>query len=135
MRILLLTHSFNSLCQRLFVELEAAGHEVSVEFDINDAVTEEAAALFKPDCLVAPFLKRAIPESVWRSLPCFIVHPGIPGDRGPSALDWAILKDVPSWGVTVLQAESGDGCGAGLGVRGISDARGHQIEPLPQRSD
>ena len=106
MRILLLTHSFNSLCQRLFVELEAAGHEVSVEFDINDAVTEEAVALFKPDCLVAPFLKRAIPESVWRSLPCFIVHPGIPGDRGPSALDWAILKGLSRWGVTVLQAEA-----------------------------
>ena len=105
MRILLLTHSFNSLCQRLFVELEAAGHEVSVEFDINDAVTEEAVALFEPDCLIAPFLKRAIPESVWRLLPCFIVHPGVPGDRGPSALDWAILKSVPSWGVTVLQAE------------------------------
>jgi putative two-component system hydrogenase maturation factor HypX/HoxX len=105
MRILLLTHSFNSLCQRLFVELEAAGHELSVEFDINGAVTEEAVQQFKPDCLVAPFLKRAIPESVWRLLPCFIVHPGVPGDRGPSALDWAILQDVPRWGVTVLQAE------------------------------
>jgi putative two-component system hydrogenase maturation factor HypX/HoxX len=105
MRVLLLTHSFNSLCQRLFVELEAAGHEVSVEFDINDAVTEEAVALFRPDCLIAPFLKRAIPETVWRKLPCFIVHPGVPGDRGPSALDWAVLDGVQSWGVTVLQAE------------------------------
>ncbi len=105
MRILLLTHSFNSLSQRLFVELEAAGHEVSVEFDINDGVTEEAVQLFKPDCLVAPFLKRAIPETVWRRLPCFIVHPGVKGDRGPSAIDWAILKGVPRWGVTVLQAE------------------------------
>ncbi len=105
MRILLLTHSFNSLAQRIFVELEAAGHEVSVEFDINDAVTEEAVSLFRPDCLVAPFLKRAIPEAVWRRLPCFIVHPGVKGDRGPSALDWAILNRVPRWGVTVLQAE------------------------------
>ncbi len=105
MRILLLTHSFNSLSQRLFVELEAAGHEVSVEFDINDAVTEEAVSLFKPDCLIAPFLKRAIPEAVWSKLPCFIVHPGVVGDRGPSALDWAILQDVQRWGVTVLQAE------------------------------
>ena len=69
MRVLLLTHSFNSLCQRLFVELEAAGHEVSVEFDISDAVTQEAVALFRPDCLVAPFLKRAIPEEVWGALP------------------------------------------------------------------
>ena len=105
MRVLLLTHSFNSLCQRLFVELEAAGHEVSVEFDISDAVTQEAVALFRPDCLVAPFLKRAIPEEVWSALPCLIVHPGVEGDRGPSALDWAILKGVRRWGVTVLQAE------------------------------
>src|SRR5208282_6371018 len=100
MRILLLTHTFNSLSQRLFVELEAAGHEVSVEFDVNDAVTHEAVDLFRPDCLVAPFLKRAIPETVWRRLPCFVVHPGVPGDRGPSALDWAILKAIPQWGVT-----------------------------------
>jgi putative two-component system hydrogenase maturation factor HypX/HoxX len=105
MRVLLLTHSFNSLCQRLLVELEEAGHEVSVEFDINDAVTLEAVALFRPDCLVAPFLKRPIPDTVWREVPCFIVHPGVRGDRGPSALDWAILKGVPRWGVTVLQAE------------------------------
>ncbi len=105
MRILLLTHSFNSLCQRLFVELEAAGHEVSVEFDINSAVTQEAIALFRPDGMVAPFLKRPIPDTVWQQVPCFIVHPGVRGDRGPSALDWAILKGVSRWGVTVLEAE------------------------------
>jgi putative two-component system protein, hydrogenase maturation factor HypX/HoxX len=106
MRVLLLTHGFNCLSQRLFVELEARGHEISVEFDINDGVTEEATRLFKPDVLIAPFLKRAIPESVWRALPCFIVHPGVPGDRGPSALDWAILENALRWGVTVLQAEA-----------------------------
>ena len=42
MRILLLTHSFNSLAQRLHVELTGLGHLVSVEFDINVAVTREA---------------------------------------------------------------------------------------------
>lgn len=106
MRILFLTHSFNSLSQRLFVELTARGHEVSVEFDINDAVTDEAVTLFRPDVVVAPFLKRAIPESVWRRVPCFIAHPGPMGDRGPSALDWAILEGTREWGVTVLQAEA-----------------------------
>ncbi len=105
MRILLLTHGFNSLSQRLFIELNEANHEVSVEFDINGAVTEEAISMFRPDCLVAPFLKRAIPESIWRRLPCFVVHPGVKGDRGPSALDWAILNGARHWGVTVLQAE------------------------------
>ncbi len=106
MRILLLTRSFNSLTQRLYVELATRGHEVSVEFDIADSVTEEAVALFRPDLVVAPFLKRAIPESVWRAHLCLIVHPGIVGDRGPSALDWAIQDGEAEWGVTVLQAEA-----------------------------
>ncbi|AAP85774.1 HoxX (plasmid) [Cupriavidus necator H16] len=104
MRILLLTHSFNSLTQRLFVELRQRGHLVSVEFDIADSVTEEAVALFAPDLVIAPFLKRAIPERIWSRLVCLVVHPGIVGDRGPSALDWAIVRDERSWGVTVLQA-------------------------------
>jgi len=104
-RILLLTHAFNSLAQRLFVALGELGHEISVEFDINDRVTEEAVALFRPDVVVAPFLKRAIPESVWRGTVCLIVHPGIRGDRGPSSLDWAILDGEAEWGVTVLQAD------------------------------
>ncbi|QWG24790.1 hydrogenase maturation protein [Bradyrhizobium sediminis] len=106
MRILLLTHAFNSLAQRLFVELRERGHDVTVELDINDAVTREAVELAGPDLVIAPFLKRAIAESVWRRVPCFIVHPGIRGDRGPSSLDWAILDPETSWGVTVLQAEA-----------------------------
>jgi len=105
MRILLLTHVFNSLTQRLGAELRQRGHLVSVEFDINDAVTEEAAVLFAPDLIVAPYLRRAIPESVWSRYLCLIVHPGVVGDRGPSALDWAILQQQTEWGVTVLQAE------------------------------
>ena len=106
MRILFLTHSFNSLTQRLFCELTARGHEVSVEFDIADAVSEEAVALFRPDLVVAPFLKRAIPESIWSRVTCLVVHPGVPGDRGPSALDWALQEGAATWGVTVLQAEA-----------------------------
>jgi len=104
LKLLLLTHAFNSLAQRLFVELRADGHAVSVELDIADAVTEEAVALWQPDVVIAPFLKRRIPESVWSTRLCLVVHPGPPGDRGPSALDWAVLGDEPAWGVTVLQA-------------------------------
>lgn len=104
MKILFLTHAFNGLAQRLFVELADQGHEVAIEFDVNDEVTAQAVALAKPDIVVAPFLKRAIPESVWRAVPCLVVHPGPPGDRGPSALDWAILEGETEWGVTVLQA-------------------------------
>lgn len=104
MKILFLTHSFNSLAQRLYIELARRGHEVSIEFDINDAVTVQAVELYRPQLIVAPFFKRAIPEAVWRNHVCFVVHPGIVGDRGPSALDWAIMRGVSEWGVTVLQA-------------------------------
>jgi putative two-component system hydrogenase maturation factor HypX/HoxX len=106
MRILLLTHAFNSLTQRLGAELETRGHQISIEFDIADSVTEEAVALFKPELIVAPYLRRAIPESIWSRHVCLVVHPGIVGDRGPSALDWALQNGEVEWGVTVLQAEA-----------------------------
>ncbi|MBD3649503.1 MAG: hydrogenase maturation protein [Pseudomonadales bacterium] len=104
MRILLLTHAFNSLTQRLHVELREKGYRVAVEFDINDENNREAIRLFRPNLIIAPFLKRRIPDDIWQSHPCFVIHPGIPGDRGPSALDHAILDDRRFWGVTVLQA-------------------------------
>lgn len=105
MRILLLTHSFNSLTQRLHIELTRASHELAVELDINDATSLKAAELFQPDLIIAPFLKRLIPERIWSHYLCFIVHPGIPGDGGPSSLDWAILNNEQDWGVTVLEAD------------------------------
>jgi putative two-component system hydrogenase maturation factor HypX/HoxX len=104
MRILVLAHAFNRLTQRLFVELCAAGHEVALELDIADAVTEEAVALFDPQLLIAPYLKRRIPEAVWSRRMCWVIHPGIPGDRGPAALDRAILRGEADWGVSVIQA-------------------------------
>lgn len=112
MRILFITHAFNGLSQRLFIELTALGHEVSIELDINDQVTAEAVELFRPHLILAPYLRRAIPESIWRKYVCLIVHPGVVGDRGPSALDWAILNAEKSWGVTVLQAEAEMDAGA-----------------------
>jgi len=106
MRILLLTHAFNSLSQRLYVELARDGHELSVELDIHDRVTLDAVELFRPEVILAPFLKRAIPPALWQRHLCLIVHPGPQGDRGPAALDWAILRDASCWGVTVLQADA-----------------------------
>jgi putative two-component system hydrogenase maturation factor HypX/HoxX len=106
MRILLLAHSFNSLSQRLWVELTDWGHEVSLELDVNDSVTSDAVRRWAPDLVVAPFLKRAIPREVWCAVRCLVVHPGVVGDRGPSALDWAILNGERRWGVTILQADA-----------------------------
>jgi len=104
MKILLLTHAYNCLCQRLHIELSQLGHDVSIEFDINDDVCINAVDRFKPELIIAPFLKRAIPAQVWQHHLCWIVHPGIIGDRGPSSLDWAIINQEKSWGVTLLQA-------------------------------
>jgi len=104
MKILLLTHAYNCLCQRLHIELRQLGHDVSIEFDINDQVCIDAVDRFAPDIIIAPFLKRAIPDQVWQNHLCWIVHPGIVGDRGPSSLDWAIINQEKTWGVTLLQA-------------------------------
>ncbi len=104
MKILLLTHSFNSLTQRVFVELRESGYDLSVELDINDETTMEAIQLFKPDLILGTYLKRKIPKEVWSNTPCLIVHPGKAGDRGPSSLDWAILKNENRGGVTLLKA-------------------------------
>ncbi len=106
MRILLLIHAFNSLSQRAHVELRRAGHEVSVEFFTNDDLAREAVALWRPDLILCPYLKRAVPADIWRATRTLIVHPGPPGDRGPAALDWAILRGAREWGGTVLEARA-----------------------------
>ncbi|WP_276527079.1 formyltransferase family protein, partial [Fischerella thermalis] len=104
MKILLLATAYNSLTQRTHLELAYLGHEVSIELALNDEVMVEAVELYKPDLIIAPFLKTAIPEKIWRNHTCIIIHPGIKGDRGPSSLDWAIMTDAQEWGVTALQA-------------------------------
>lgn len=104
MRILLLTHSFNRLAQSLYVALARCGHSLAVELDIDDSITIESVSLFAPELVIAPYMKRRIPEAVWSRCPCLIVHPGIPGDGGASALDWAMLDNQKTWGVTVFQA-------------------------------
>jgi putative two-component system hydrogenase maturation factor HypX/HoxX len=104
MRILLFCSAFNSLTQRVFVELEDAGHDVGASVVTDGDQMRAAVAQCSPELVIAPYLKTAIPQDVWRSRPCLIVHPGIRGDRGPSSLDWAILRGLPSWGVTILQA-------------------------------
>ena len=106
MRILLLATSFNALTQRIHVELAERGHELSVELDVNDNCVTEAVHLFRPDLVIAPFLRRAIPEAVWRNVRCLIVHPGPAGDRGPAALDWAILEGHATWGTTLIEANA-----------------------------
>jgi putative two-component system protein, hydrogenase maturation factor HypX/HoxX len=103
-RILLLASAFNSLTQRIFVELDDLGHDVGCSVVADGDQMRTAVDAFSPELVVAPYLKTAIPDDVWRVRTCLIIHPGVRGDRGPSSLDWAILRGLPQWGVTVLQA-------------------------------
>ena len=56
MRILLLTHSFNSLAQRVYCELVELGHELSIEFDIGDA--HDGVVAHAPDQFGKNFRRR-----------------------------------------------------------------------------
>ncbi|MHA6624716.1 hydrogenase maturation protein [Pseudonocardia sichuanensis] len=104
MRILLLCSSFNGLTQRIWTDLRADGHDVTMQPADSDAAMRAAVAATDPDVVLCPFLKERVPDDVWRSRPTVIIHPGPEGDRGPSSLDWAIRDAEPEWGVTAIGA-------------------------------
>ena len=106
MRILLISSAYNGLTQRVHVELADRGHEVSVELALSVDVMREAVSRFDPELVIAPMLTTAIPADIWSARPCFVIHPGPRGDRGPSSLDWAIMDGAERWGVTILQANA-----------------------------
>jgi len=125
MKILFLCTAHNSLSQRLHLALSQS-HDVTVEYAISDEVMIEAVALSKPDLVICPFLTSFVPKLIYENVCCLIVHPGPPGDAGPSSLEWLLLGDDGTieqpakflkhidegahfegrshWGVTVLQA-------------------------------
>lgn len=104
MRILLISSSYNGLCQRVHVQLDYQSHDISVTLALSAEDIRSAVSLFQPDLIICPFLKEKIPEDVYSKHHCIIVHPGIRGDRGPSSLDWALMENEDEWGVTALQA-------------------------------
>jgi putative two-component system hydrogenase maturation factor HypX/HoxX len=112
MRILFLVSAHNSLSQRAWIALTELGHDVEVAVVDSGAAMEDAVAAHRPDLVVCPMLKKLIPESVWSTHRCLVVHPGPPGDRGPSSLDWAIERGEREWGVTVLEADGDYDAGA-----------------------
>jgi putative two-component system protein, hydrogenase maturation factor HypX/HoxX len=105
MRILLISSSYNGLCQRAHVELDNLGHDISIALALSAEEVRNAVDLFQPDLIICPFLKEKIPDNVYKTHLCIILHPGIKGDRGPSSLDWAITNGETEWGATALQAD------------------------------
>ncbi|MGY1399110.1 enoyl-CoA hydratase-related protein [Streptomyces sp. SS10] len=125
MDIMLVASAFNSLSQRVFAELSDRGHRVDVVLASHGADAVRAAVSeSRPELIIAPMLKTALPDEVWREHTCLIVHPGPPGDRGPSALDWAIAEDASHWGVTVLEA------GAAMDAGDVWAAESFAVPPV-----
>ncbi|MFD4912323.1 hydrogenase maturation protein [Streptomyces virginiae] len=106
MYVLLLASAFNSLTQRVHAELRDHGHRVAVELALPGSSLVDAVRGHRPDLVLAPMLRTAIPEEVWAAHTCLVVHPGPVGDRGPSSLDRAVQDGESRWGVTVLQANA-----------------------------
>ncbi|MCC3768426.1 hydrogenase maturation protein [Streptomyces sp. UNOC14_S4] len=104
MNVLLLADTLNSLTQRVYAELGDHGHRVAVERVPRGGDPAAVVARHSPDLILAPMLTAFLPREVWSAYPCLIVRPGPMGDRGPSALDWAVHEGAREWGVTVFQA-------------------------------
>ena len=100
-------NSHNSLSQRLWAELQGRGHTVTVCERPSAQTMVHMAAAIQPDFIICPFLTKRIPKELYKdtNVPCFVVHPGIVGDRGMFSIDWALHDDAKEWGVTVLQAD------------------------------
>jgi putative two-component system hydrogenase maturation factor HypX/HoxX len=105
------------------------GHELSVELDIHERVTCEAVDLFRPDVILAPFLKRAIPPSSGSAISVSSCIPGRPATAGPArwtgrfCAGWTLGRHRPAGG-------GGNRRGAGLGQCIVSDARRTQEQSV-----
>ena len=117
LRILFLVSAHNGLSQRAAIALRELGHQVAVAVVDSAAMMEAAVREHDPELIVCPFLKTMIPETIWRRHECLVIHPGPPGDRGPSSLDWAIELGMGEWGVTVLVANGEFDAGGALATR------------------
>lgn len=126
MKILFICTAHNSLSQRLSLALSSY-HNVTIELAISEEAMISAAALARPELIICPFLTTFVPKQIYETYLTLIIHPGPPGDAGPSSLDWVLMGDDGSiddpeqclshlktapceagrthWGVTVLQAD------------------------------
>ncbi|HBK70946.1 MAG TPA: hydrogenase maturation protein [Flavobacteriaceae bacterium] len=104
MKIQFITTAFNGMAQRLWIELDRLNYQVHVVIPISSEQLINETEKYKPKLIIAPFLTSKIPKEIYENYTCLIVHPGIKGDRGASSLDWAILRQEKTWGVTILEA-------------------------------
>lgn len=102
--ILVLSTAYNGLTQRVHTLLNDKGHEVDFRLAISPEKIAQTIATVKPDFTICPFLQQKIPDDVCKNHLCMVFHPGIPGDAGPNAIDWAMINKEKRWGGILLQA-------------------------------
>jgi len=68
MRILLISSSYNGLCQRAHVELDNLGHDISITLALSADDVRRAVALFQPNLILCPFLKEKIQRTCIKSI-------------------------------------------------------------------
>ena len=104
LRIMLLCSAFNGLTQRAWIELRAAGHEVTRAAGRRRRRGPGGGDGDRPRPGDLPVPARTRTRRGVDVTPHDRDPPGPKGDRGPSSLDWAIMDAEPVWGVTALQA-------------------------------
>ena len=67
--------AFSGLCQRVLRELILMGHQVDQHYGMDEPVLRQQLALFQPELIICPFLTHRIPDDIWQSHRCLIVHP------------------------------------------------------------
>lgn len=97
--ILLLSTTFNSLTQAVFVHLRDRGYRVSVLYAVDMGKIPDC----NPDMILCPFLKSYLPKEIFENYPTFVLHPGPRGDRGANAMEYAL--EAREWGVVWLKAD------------------------------
>ena len=105
-RILLLASLFNSLTQAVYTRLLDRGYTVAVAYAVTEEQMIAEVEAFAPDWILAPYLKKRIPEAIYDQYPTFVFHPGPRGDRGAYSLDHALARRVEQWGVVILRANA-----------------------------
>ena len=118
-KILLVSTSLNSLTTAVQMHLEEKEqYDLDVAAVSSGKDIKQAVEKAKPDLVICPYLTKKIPTEVYENNICWIVHPGIVGDRGAYSLDYALLKyqnwkpENERWGVTVMQAHEEYDAGA-----------------------
>jgi putative two-component system hydrogenase maturation factor HypX/HoxX len=116
------------MAQKVYLACKSKGHEIvrSMQYTSAEEVLYELEKAEQEGCyidaIICPFLTSILPKSIYEhpTVPCLILHPGVAGDRGPSAIDWALHRHLPQGGVTILQAEEEADAGPVYATRSIS---------------